>query len=101
MSVEDSEKIKRIVNNTLISLFLSILLTGVIMIILVVLFPKVLDHKYKNYGIALFFVICFALIYRQYDIKEDFSPDRCRCCNDYWRRFKCWFYAAPPCGQNC
>ena len=72
------------------------------MLILVVLFPKVLDHKYKNYGIALFFVICFALIYRQYDIKEAFSskPDRCRCC-DPWRKFKCWLYLAPACGQNC
>jgi len=80
MSVEDSEKNKRIVNNILISLFLSILLSGFIMIILVVLFPKVLDHKYKNYGISFLYVICFALIYRQYDIKEGFVSGGCSCC---------------------
>ena len=66
MTVEDSEKSKRIVNYILMSLFISILITAFIVMILFVLFPKVLDHKYKNYGIALLYVICFSLIYRQY-----------------------------------
>jgi len=75
MSVEDSEKNKRIVYNVLMSLIISIFITGLIVLIIYVFFRKVLEHKNKNYGIALIYTLCFVLIYKQFETNEKFVTD--------------------------